>query len=270
MKIVAIISFLFCAIHAYSEHNVKVYYQQTPNGFKILADNDEFCPISIKIRFSLTNLKSAEGNNFIFVVPARNVAQHVTNLSAINENRPYEFKFETLTNYGDHYLNDFEEEFEYYLPFAKNESYNLWQGYNGSFSHQNENALDFTMPVGTEIFSARDGIVVAVVQNYNRSCDKKECAKFNNYILIYHTDGTFAEYSHIKQNGSVVKKGEAVKIGQLIGYSGNVGWSSGPHLHLEIFLQKLDKRTTLKTKFLIGKGEKAMLLTEKESYKREY
>ena len=87
--------------------------------------------------------------------------------------------------------------------------------------------------------------------------------------MIYHSDGTFAEYTHIKNNGAEVNVGDQIKIGQFIGYSGDVGWATGPHLHFIVFFQRLKKRVTLKTKFLTQKGKPAISLVERQKYKRE-
>ena len=64
--------------------------------------------------------------------------------------------------------------------------------------------------------------------------------------------------------------GDKVNKGDLIAYSGNVGWSTGPHLHLVIFLQRLNKRETLATKFKIDNGDKSEYLLEKTEYLRNY
>jgi murein DD-endopeptidase MepM/ murein hydrolase activator NlpD len=55
-----------------------------------------------------------------------------------------------------------------------------------------------------------------------------------------------------------------------MGYSGNVGWSTGAHLHLVIFLQKFKKRITLKTNFLTDSGNSAEYLVDKKTYSRLY
>ena len=127
-----------------------------------------------------------------------------------------------------------------------------------------------TMPIGTPITAVRDGIVIRLVENNTQNCPREECGKFNNYLIIYHSDGTFAEYTHLKKNGVLVNAGDKVKQGQVIASSGNTGYSSGPHLHLMVFLDKTKKRETLPTKFKIGDGNTSIFLKEKETYTREY
>ncbi|WP_180336327.1 M23 family metallopeptidase [Pontibacter ramchanderi] len=188
----------------------------------------------------------------------------------MDKSKASNFRYTYTTNYGDHNLKKYTEDFNYFLPYKKGTSHKVWQGYNGNFSHQGENSLDFIMTEGTDIHAVRDGVVVKVVQENNISCVSRDCAKFNNYILIYHSDGTFAEYAHIKHMGALVKEGEKVAAGQSIGYSGNVGYSSGPHLHLAIFMQKLDERVTLTTRFLTGDGSHAEALQEQTEYIRSY
>jgi murein DD-endopeptidase MepM/ murein hydrolase activator NlpD len=67
------------------------------------------------------------------------------------------------------------------------------------------------MPIGTEVYSIRAGVIISVVQDNNKTCETKDCAKFNNYILVYHSDGTFSEYSHLKQQGAVVKVRDSIE-----------------------------------------------------------
>lgn len=162
--------------------------------------------------------------------------------------------------------------YQYDLPYKKGESYKVLQGYDGDFSHQNKYALDFDMPIGTPILAIRDGVVIKVVQEFNRGCASKKCAKYNNYVLIFHEDDTMASYSHLKQNGVKVKVGDLVKKGEVIGFSGNTGYSTAPHLHLECtFYNEFRKeKETIKTLFRTGDGNRIEYLYEGEAYRRDY
>jgi len=251
-------------------HNVKIYYEQTENGYNIYADNEEFCPVSIKIDFTTQNMNVDGGNNKIYSVDALKKKQLLAKLVVSKKGKAYKFSYSSMINYGIHNIENYDIDYAYNLPFESSSSFNVNQGYNGNFSHQNENSLDFTMPVGTKIMAIREGTVIKVVEENSKSCGKEECQKFNNLIIIYHPDGTFAEYTHIKQNGSLIKVGDKIIKGQEIGYSGNVGWSTGPHLHLVVFLQNLNERITLETKFKINSGDKLEVLVEKNDYVRNY
>lgn len=130
--------------------------------------------------------------------------------------------------------------YAYALPFRRGESHVMIQGFNGSFSHQGKYALDFDMPEGSPVCAARDGIVTSVEEKYSVGGESEALKLKANHIEILHSDGTFARYAHLKKNGARVRVGRRVKRGQVIGYSGNTGYSSGPHLHFEVVLLKRD------------------------------
>lgn len=136
--------------------------------------------------------------------------------------------------YGD--LNKIvKEETTIALPYPKGKTYPVLQGNKTTFTHKydyNKYAVDFTMNVGEEICAVYDGVVVAVLDQYNIGGAHSRYQPYGNYIMIYHKElGTYSEYFHLKFNGSLVKIGDAVKQGQVIGYSGNTGYSTQPHLH---------------------------------------
>ena len=188
-------------------------------------------------RFTTYQFTFSENTIKAFVIPARIDKFKIGELDVVNQTEIRKFDFQYKSNMGDITLTHFDSTFPYELPYKKGKSFLLFQGYNGKFSHQNKNALDFTMPKGTEILAARGGVVVKIVQHNSESCPREACVQFNNYVTIYQSDGTFAQYEHIKQNGAKVTIGDRIQTGDLIALSGNTGWTNGPHLHFSCFLQ---------------------------------
>ena len=265
-----ILLILIATFESHGQIKVFTFNESKDGGYNFFANNEEYCPVSIKIDFELNNLISANGNGVTYVVPARTKKFLLTSLNLVKKNAAYSFKSNSFSNYGDVNLTENNLSLNYSLPFETGKSFKVDQGYNGTFSHQNENALDFTMPIGTKIFSSRAGIIVKVVNNFNENCPEKECTKYNNYIIVFHDDGTFSKYDHLKRNGVIVKEGEAIVENQLIGFSGNTGRSTGPHLHFMVYIQRLKSIESLKTKFKINNGLENEFLVEKETYLKNY
>ena len=115
------------------------------------------------------------GNNQIYVLEPMKTKQVVATLPIANKNKATKVSAKIIVNYGDHHRNEIDSNYAYDLPFLNNKSFNIHQGYNGKFSHQNENSLDFEMPIGTEIVAGRNGIVVNVVQNNKLTCPSADC-----------------------------------------------------------------------------------------------
>lgn len=104
----------------------------------------------------------------------------------------------------------------YHLPFAVNTSHRLVQGYFSHYTHKNRIALDFKMKRGTEIFAARNGVVVRVKEDGNRGGLNKKYKPDGNLIVIQHVDGSRAGYWHLQLNGALVNVGDTVLQDQLI------------------------------------------------------
>jgi murein DD-endopeptidase MepM/ murein hydrolase activator NlpD len=117
-------------------------------------------------------------------------------------------------------------------------------------SHKGEYALDFKVKEGTAIHAARDGKVIAVRSDSNKGGLKTENLSDGNFISILHDDSSVAHYWHLKKEGVVVKKGDHVVKKQLIGYSGNTGYSAFPHLHFEV----VQNGKQVPTRFYTKKG----------------
>ena len=133
-----------------------------------------------------------------------------------------------------------DNDYPYTSPLQPASEYRIVQGFNGNFSHSGASryALDFAAPVGTPILASRGGIVIDTKGDGTRGGPTPEFAKYANYVVILHSDGTTGEYYHLKHKGIAVTRGQNVQKGQLVGYTGNTGFSSLPHLHFGVYVAK--------------------------------
>lgn len=124
----------------------------------------------------------------------------------------------------------------YSYPWPRGKSFTIDNGFNGYGAHQGAwgYAVDFRMPVGSPVTAARDGKVIAVQTKYSKGGNDPSLGDKANYVFIQHSDGSIGRYLHIRKNGAVVQPRQDVAVGDLIAYSGNVGWSTDPHLHFDV------------------------------------
>lgn len=140
--------------------------------------------------------------------------------------------------FGTSNFQSYDTLYNYALPFLKGKRYKVMQGQNTNGTHQGDfsrYAIDFKMNIGQTVCAMREGLVIRVKEQNTKGGRGKKYFPYANLIIVYHDDGTFAQYVHLKHKGSLVKVGDTVKKGQAIGYSGNTGQSSGPHLHFAIY-----------------------------------
>jgi murein DD-endopeptidase MepM/ murein hydrolase activator NlpD len=146
--------------------------------------------------------------------------------------------------------------FAYALPYARGSSHLLVQAYQSSFSHKGEYALDFKMRKGTKVSAARRGVVVAIKEDSKKGGLKAKYLSEGNHVIIRHDDGTYGNYWHLKYNGALVDVGDTVEQGQVIGLSGNTGYTAFPHLHFEVTTEFTPGQHQIPTRFITRKGKK--------------
>lgn len=115
---------------------------------------------------------------------------------------------------------------EFRLPFAKGYRAKITQSPGGSASHKdtyNRHAVDFGVPTGTRIVAAGSGKIYK--EGYTNS-------GAGIYALIDHGNNRCTQYAHLSK--TVINRGQSVKRGQTIGYSGSTGKAYGPHLHWNV------------------------------------
>ena len=101
---------------------------------------------------------------------------------------------------------------------------------------------DFAAPMGTPILASGDGLVVRA----------QWCGGGGNCVKIKHNRVYQTVYAHMSKFGRGIKKGARVKQGQIIGYVGSTGLSTGPHLHYEV-IENGKKINSQKLKLPSGK-----------------
>ena len=154
----------------------------------------------------------------------------------------------------------------YLLPYEAGSSHLLVQGYYSAFSHKNRAALDFKMKRGTKILAARSGTVLRIKEDGNKGGLNKKYRSSGNYVIIEHEDKTRAGYWHLQENGALVKPGDKVDEGQVIGLSGKTGYTALPHLHFLVWTNKNGQWQQVATRFKTAKGP--VYLKPMKSYKR--
>ncbi|MBI1341660.1 MAG: peptidoglycan DD-metalloendopeptidase family protein [Terrimonas sp.] len=142
----------------------------------------------------------------------------------------------------------------YWLPYKEGTAHWLVQGYYSPFTHRNRVALDFKMKKGTEVYAMRGGVVTRMNEKGEKGGLKPAYRQEANYIIIRHDDGSSAGYWHLKKNGVLVRLGDTIRKGQLIGLSGNTGYTAFPHLHIIVWhTNENGKWEAIATRFLTRK-----------------
>jgi len=105
--------------------------------------------------------------------------------------------------------------------------------HEGTHSKSLVHAIDYSVPVNTPVLASRDGVVVDSVSHFNEGAEDESLRFKANYVCLRHDNGRrYSRYYHLKS--ACVSVGDRVQRGQLIGYSGNTGFTMGPHLHFDV------------------------------------
>lgn len=126
----------------------------------------------------------------------------------------------------------------YALPLPSAAKFFLAQGFNGAYTHtgaQSRYAVDLAVDEGTPVLAAREGVVMMVEEDFfGAGTDRAKFATRANHVRILHADGSMGIYAHLQLESAMVSPGQKVQRGQQLGLSGNTGFSTGPHLHFAV------------------------------------
>ena len=263
-----------CNVHDYTKVAYVTVFERTVLG----ADGEEL------VQGSTTddNGQSVSCVTFIVLCPPC-VFAHICYLDVPNDEDFSSVRIESdVSKWNQHPKPSDEHPFRIGFPLNCNNpaitgspclSFLCTQGEEGELTHffsGNLHAIDFRCPVGTELLAVADGIIVEAkdentltgiavtnlfkwnsillqIQNFDNDDDDDD----NNGDNSSNNEGgdgpLFVEYVHISK--SLVRTGDRVKRGQVIAYSGSVGFSPEPHLHFSAFRSSESQAPTVRVLF---------------------
>ncbi len=217
---------------------VNVSYRVVDGQIQLFGRNEFHAPVQVDI--DVDELREVElpspDQDYSFVLPPRQEAFLLRFTPEAGAIQPYvAYRYRYLLGDPD---SAHRPEQPYRAPFAAARSHAITQAYPVAITHTGvaeAYAVDFAMPVGTDIYAARGGTVIDVAgSNFRGGLDTERTGAEANIVRILHDDGTFAIYAHLNWNAIRVRPGDRVSRGQYIAESGNTGYSTGPHLHFVV------------------------------------
>ena len=218
---------------------VRLRVERDGGHYLAWADNALYGPIEVMLRFGRSdNVAGLPALPARATVPALGRVL-VSRLHMVDPGRGGQFELALEGIPGNPSARP--QDVEYLVPLQQADV-RIDQGYGGSFSHadaQNRYALDFAAKEGTPVVAARGGVVMQVDSDFDKaSLNREKAGGRANFVRIVHDDGTMALYAHLRLDGVMVREGQRVRAGQLIGHSGNTGYTTGPHLHFAVQLNR--------------------------------
>ena len=206
--------------------------------FQFVAINEFYAPVEVVLALDeLTNVQYPAANQVMrWIVDPRSELELMA-LPTLGDAEEPAAKFRFISLHGDPRAGHNPGR-PYRAPFSVARDFSVTQAFPMSTTHNTVDtrfAVDFAMPISTDIHAARGGIVFEVAStNFRGGIDPERDAAAANIVRILHNDGTHAVYAHLNWNSIRVQPGDEVERGEYIADSGNTGFSSGPHLHFAV------------------------------------
>ena len=216
---------------------VRLFQRSDAGGVALIADNAFFAPVQLKFKLvKMANLGADSPTEGWRILPPRAQVELLT-VSKDDPNAASNFEYEFAYLVGDPHAEHAPDR-PYRLPFALASGFPVSQAYPSAITHRDAGslyAIDFVMPIGTQVFAARGGTVIDVASDFHDSgLDPEVNGPRANIIRVLHDDGTMSLYAHLNWNSIRVIPGQHVQRGEYLADSGNTGFTTGPHLHFAV------------------------------------
>jgi len=221
----------------FEKPEVRLYQRSLPDGVALIAQNTFFAPIHIAFTLRpIENVSVDTPRSGLDVLPPRGELELVfVRKSAAEVDMRFDSEFQFIP--GEPTATHMPDQ-PYRLPYALSSAVRVSQAFPDKKTHRDlgsQYAVDFVMPIGTDVFAARDGVVIEVASDFfENGTDFATDAPRANVVRVLHDDGTMALYVHLNWNSIRVVPGQHVRRGEYLADSGNTGFSTGPHLHFVV------------------------------------
>lgn len=252
----------------FEKPEVKLSRRATPEGLTLFAENTYYAPVQILYRIvKADNVAAATLRQGLQMLPARGETKLV-DVAPEDPRTPLTFDYEFQFLPGDPKAQH-QPEMPYRLPYAQSSSFPVSQAYPDVKTHGDPSstyAIDFVMPIGTNVFAARGGTVIEVASDFHEAgVDAKVDGPRANVVRVLHDDGTMSLYGHLNWNSIRVVPGQRVERGEYLADSGNTGFSTGPHLHFVVQRNRGGAIVSLPVEFA-GAGDQAITVRSGARY----
>ena len=204
--------------------------------YAFYADNPFYCPCTVELTFS--KLENVSFNSVNIDVPFQAVVhrgkQRILTLSRMVDDEPIDFRYSYSSIKGN-VKASVDTDFVYLLPVKPGRKVCIdrtvsMENFLGAKTAARTTGFIFNMEEGDTVYACRAGIVSEVQDKSASTREHTRYSAHENFVEIYHQDGSFSQYKLFKDDGIFVEVGEKVLAGQPVGVIGGSNYEHGSHL----------------------------------------